>query len=226
MRHGHFLGGPHGHHAHHGPFPHPHEGGPEQAFERPQRGSEGYRGPKGPFGGRGRWGWQGPEQGDEQGGGRWSMRAARGDVRSAILMLLSETPMHGYQIIQEIAQRSGDAWRPSPGSVYPALQMLQDEGLLAVQEAEGRRVFSLSQVGQAYVEKNRESIQSAWAAVTSNANDQSRDIRALGMQLALALKQVMFAGSPAQVASAREVLVQARRQIYRILAEDGDSTQA
>src|ERR1700731_1843201 len=77
-------------------------------------------------------------------------RAGRGDIRAAILALLAEQPMHGYQIIQELTERSGGAWRPSPGSVYPTLQQLEDEGLVrAVQTEAGRRVHELTEAGRA-----------------------------------------------------------------------------
>src|SRR5579859_1816513 len=115
------------------------------------------RGPRGPFalfamGGRGRWrgrGFRGPW-------GPPGPRARRGDVRAAVLALLAERPMHGYQIIQELESRTGGLWRVSPGSVYPTLQLLEDEGLIASQEVEGRRVFSLTESGQARVEAQRQ----------------------------------------------------------------------
>ena len=81
-------------------------------------------------------------------GGHRGHRAGRGDVRAAVLALLDEEPMHGYQMIQELGERSGGAWTPSPGSIYPALQLLQDEGLVTAAETDGKRVFSLTEAGR------------------------------------------------------------------------------
>jgi len=78
-------------------------------------------------------------------------RARRGDVRTALLLLLDEGPRNGYQLMQEIENRSGGAWRPSPGSVYPALSQLEDEGLVRAEEQDGRRTFVLTEAGKAYV---------------------------------------------------------------------------
>ena len=104
------------------------EGGSGPARSRRGRG---YRGPEGGFGG-------GHRRHRRGGPGR---RAKRGDMRAAALELLSERPMHGYEIIQELESRSGGVWKPSPGSVYPTLQLLQDEGLVTASEIDGRRVF-------------------------------------------------------------------------------------
>src|SRR6266511_2215675 len=83
---------------------------------------------------------------------RWrGPKARRGDVRAAILAVLAEQPMNGYQIIQEIAERSGGVWKPSPGSIYPTLQQLEDEGLVTADAEVGRRTFTLTDEGRAYV---------------------------------------------------------------------------
>src|SRR3954454_4068329 len=79
-------------------------------------------------------------------------RVGRGDVRAAVLALLAEQPMHGYQIIHEIEERSGGSWKPSPGSVYPTLQLLADEGLIRAEESNGRKTFSLTEEGRAEAE--------------------------------------------------------------------------
>src|SRR5690242_19528879 len=92
-------------------------------------------------------------------------RARRGDVRAALLVLLHEQPRNGYQLIQEIEQRSEGAWRPSPGSVYPALQQLEDEGLVRTEETEGRRTYALTDEGRGYVEENRDDLGEPWKAV-------------------------------------------------------------
>ena len=93
--------------------------------------------------------------GDGHGGFPRGPRARRGDVRAAALLLLAEEPRNGYQIMQEIEKRSGGVWRPSPGSVYPALAQLEDEGLIRVDEQEGRRSYTLTDIGHAYVQVRR-----------------------------------------------------------------------
>ncbi len=104
-------------------------------------------------------------------GGPWGRgvgggRARKGNVRAAILVLLAEEPRNGYQIIQEINERSGGAWKPSPGAVYPALQQLADEGLIAGDEAGGRRTFHLTDEGRAHVEENADRLAEPWAEMT------------------------------------------------------------
>src|SRR4051794_26451555 len=91
-------------------------------------------------------------------GGRGGKRARRGDIRSAILLLLAEEPRNGYGLMQEIEERSGGIWRPSPGSVYPALSQLEDEGLVRVVEEEGRKTFTLTDEGKQHVAANKERI--------------------------------------------------------------------
>ena len=86
-------------------------------------------------------------------GGR---RARRGDVRTALLTMLAERPMHGYDLIRELENRSGGAWRPSPGSIYPTLQMLEEEGLIAGQDQDGKRVFTLTDTGRLEFEERRQ----------------------------------------------------------------------
>ena len=89
-------------------------------------------------------------------GMRRGRRIRRGDVRAAILLLVEEQPRNGYQIMQELESRSGGVWRPSPGSVYPALQLLADEGLLKGEPRDGGNIFELTDAGKAHVEENRE----------------------------------------------------------------------
>ncbi len=178
--------------------------------------------------GSGRWQppfgpWQGPfgHGGPPFGpGGRHHRggRARRGDVRAAILALLGERPMHGYEMIQELANRTGGVWRPSPGSVYPALQMLEDEGLIASQEAEGKRLFALTDAGRA--EAAQSSSRTPWDEVTEGIDPANLRLRDTAFQVGAAVVQVATAGSEAQKAKALEVLTEARRRIYSILAED------
>jgi DNA-binding PadR family transcriptional regulator len=186
-----------------------------------QRGD--FRGPGGPFalfamGGRGRWrmgrGFRGPW-------GPPGPRARRGDVRAAVLALLGERPMHGYQIIQELESRTGGLWRVSPGSVYPTLQLLEDEGLIVSQEVEGRRVFSLTETGQARVEAQRQEGQTApWDEVAGEDDQPLRDLRDAAFQLGAAAMQVAHTGSKQQVERTVAILNEARRRVYAILAED------
>src|SRR5215211_5471453 len=147
-------------------------------------------------------------------------RARRGDVRAALLVLLAEEPRNGYQLMQELEERSGGVWRPSPGSIYPALSQLEDEGLVRSDEAAGRRAFQLTDEGRAYVEENREALGVPWDEVGGDLPEGLFELRKLMMQLGMATMQVAQAGDEAQTAEARKVLEDARRSLYRILAGD------
>lgn len=153
-------------------------------------------------------------------------RVRRGDVRAAILDLLSEgQPWNGYQIIQEISARTEGLWRPSAGSVYPALQQLEDEGLVRAEAGEDRRrMYTLTDEGRAYVEAHAEELRASWEAVTGSVDDAETQLRQTFRQVAVAMTQVAQAGSAAQVAQAATVLADTRRALYRILAADGDET--
>lgn len=151
-------------------------------------------------------------------GGMGGGRMARGDVRAAVLSLLAEEPMHGYQIIHEIEERSGGAWKPSPGSVYPTLQMLADEGLISATEAAGKKTYSLTDAGRAEVDA-AEAKPAPWQSFAAQ-DTRTSDLPKSGMKLAQAAAQVGRGGSPEQVRRAVEVLDEARRKLYSILAED------
>jgi DNA-binding PadR family transcriptional regulator len=138
-------------------------------------------------------------------------------------MLLSEQPMHGYEIIQQIGDRSGGAWHPSPGSVYPALQMLEDQQLIQAEEAEGRRTYNLTDAGRDHVDQHREELAAVWASVQGAATDVTRELRDLMDQVGMATGQVARVGAPAQLAAARDLLTATRQQLYRILADDADT---
>ena len=170
--------------------------------------------------GRGPWGFGGPPFPGPwfAGGGR--PRPRRGDVRLAVLTLLAEQPMHGYQIISELGSRSGGVWRPSPGSVYPTLQQLQDEGLVTVAEEDGRRTFSLTDAGRAEVERASAGRRAPWEDMADEADDAAGGLKSLVGQLIAATIQVATAGTHDQVAQAEKVLTDARRAMYRLLAED------
>jgi DNA-binding PadR family transcriptional regulator len=156
------------------------------------------------------------------GGGRRRGRRGRGDVRAAILALLAERPMHGYEMIQELEARTGGVWRPSPGSVYPTLQLLEDEDLITGEEGEGRRRFTLTDAGRA--EAERQSQRSPWEEVTAGVAPVAWNLRDAMGQIAQAFWSVANAGSEAQQARALEVLKDTRRQLYAILAE-GDQPE-
>ncbi|MGN6811900.1 MAG: PadR family transcriptional regulator [Thermomicrobiales bacterium] len=153
-------------------------------------------------------------------------RAKRGDGRAGILALLAEEPYTGYQIIQELSQRSHGAWRPSPGSVYPALQQLEDEGLVRAEEADGKRTFHLTDAGRAYVKAHGEEIAAPWEAIAGSVHDEAREVSGLVMQIGAAATQVLHSGSARQIAAARKLLNDTRRSLYRILAEDDAENDA
>lgn len=149
----------------------------------------------------------------------FSPRVGRGDVRAAVLAILAEKPMHGYQIIQEIEARSDGAWKPSPGSVYPTLQLLADEGLVAAEESNGKKTYSLTEAGR--TEAAAADGQSApWEAFGSRDTGRTSALPKAGAKLAQAAAQVGRGGTPEQVAQAVEVLDEARRKLYSILAQD------
>lgn len=148
-----------------------------------------------------------------------STRMGRGDVRAAVLALLAEKPMHGYQIISEIAERSGGAWKPSPGSVYPTLQLLSDEGLVSSTEAAGRKTYSLTDEGR--VVADAAAAHSApWEAQSAQDGGRTSALPKAGINLAQAASQIGRSGTPEQVRKAVDVLEEARRKLYSILAED------
>jgi DNA-binding PadR family transcriptional regulator len=166
----------------------------------------------------GRGGWGGPGGGFGLGPG--GPRAQRGDVRAAILALLSEEARNGYQIIQEITERTQGMWRPSPGAVYPALAQLEDEGLVRAQEVEGKRLFGLTDEGRAHVTEHADEIGKPWEKVTEGVSDSEFAIRDHFRQLILAVRQVAQSGDEGQVEAAKQVLTDARKALYRILAGD------
>jgi DNA-binding PadR family transcriptional regulator len=183
-------------------------GGPRGCRNRQGRGVTGRRHGHGDWGGARAWG----------GGRRRRMR--RGDVRAALLVLLDEQPRTGYGLMEEIERRSHGAWRPSPGSVYPTLQQLEDEGLVGTVEGEGRTPFTLTDAGRAYVEENREALGEPWAKQADGVDEERLDLRGLMYQIGAATFQVAAAGDGAQVERAKKLLAETRRGLYRILADD------
>jgi len=143
-------------------------------------------------------------------------KVRKGDVRAAALALLTDGPRNGYQIIQEIAERSHGIWRPSPGSVYPALQQLEDEGLVRAEEEGGRRTYRLTDEGRAAAGRDAE----PWAAVAGSVSEEMVDLHGMFGQVGMAMRQVVAAGTPEQHNRARQILADTRRSLYRLLAED------
>jgi DNA-binding PadR family transcriptional regulator len=185
----------------------------------------GFVGPKGPgpWGGSGgAWGawWPGPP--GPPGAGR-GPKASRGDVRAAILALLREGPRTGYQIMSDIEERSGGAWRPSPGSVYPALAQLADEGLIEGEESAGRRTFRLTDAGRDYVEHHPDMARGAWESRAQQEAWQVPGLFAEAARLGAGIVQLAHVGTPAQVREAEQLLERTRRRLYQILAEDDDA---
>ena len=142
-------------------------------------------------------------------------RARRGDVRSAILGLLAEGPSNGYGLIKAIAEKTDGAWKPSPGSVYPTLSQLVDEGLVAKEDGP-RGAYSLTEEGTAHVAEHRAAIDAA----LDNAREggSGSELRDSARKLLGSLQQ--FRGASAeQQGRAKEKVDQLRRELYGILAE-------
>jgi DNA-binding PadR family transcriptional regulator len=148
---------------------------------------------------------------------RHRRRMRRGDVRAAILLLLEQEPRNGYQLMQELEERSGGAWRPSPGSVYPALQLLADEGLIRGETHEGGTVYTLTDAGRTHVDENRERFGEPWKHEIPEALLELSNV--LG-QVTVAAKQVVHAGTDEQRKAATDLLAETRRKLYGILAGD------
>jgi DNA-binding PadR family transcriptional regulator len=197
---------------------HDHKHGERSERDRGPRGSGRSRG-RGPGGHRG-----GPfGRGDEMFRGgfpRGRQRLRRGDVRAAVLVLLDESPRNGYQIIQELTERSDGAWRPSPGSVYPILQQLEDEGLVEISSTVSGKTYVLTAQGKALVEKDRATLGKPWETAAADVSDATSDLFGNLRQVVHSVRQVAMAGSEAQSRKAATILADARRSIYRLLAED------
>ena len=197
-------------------FHHPHEslmrgfgfppgfpfGGP--GFGGPGPGGPGFGGPGGP----------GFEKGHR---GRGAGPGRRPNVRTAVLALLAERPMHGYEMIQELESRTGGIWRPSPGSVYPTLQMLEDEGLIEAEATGGRKRFTVTEAGRA--EADAAAQNPPWRQFTEDNMSQAQDFRDAAVGIMSALKQVGFHGTPEQRDRALQVLNETKRKLYAVLAE-------
>ncbi|MEV6542897.1 PadR family transcriptional regulator [Streptomyces sp. NPDC051665] len=198
--------------------------GQDGPSRRGRGGPDGRRGAFGPFGpggpggpgfgpgfGPGPWGGRG--RGGPRGG-----RARRGDVRASILALLKDRSMHGYEMIQEIAERSGGAWKPSPGSVYPTLQLLEDEGLIASESEGGKKLFALTEAGRTAAEEGPDA---PWEEASRGVDWEAlSEIRQAGFGLMEAFGQVWKTGSKEQREKALTVINDARKKLYLILADE------
>ncbi|MGY3516063.1 PadR family transcriptional regulator [Micromonospora sp. PTRAS2] len=162
----------------------------------------------------------GGPHGGGRGGHRGRGRGRRPNVRAAVLALLTERPMHGYEMIQEIDSRTGGAWRPSPGSIYPTLQLLEDEGVVAAATEEaggGRKRFTVTEAGRAEADEAAQA--PPWGEFAEDTVASWHDIRDAGTQAMHALRQVMMTGTDDQRERAAQVLAETRRKLYAILAE-------
>ena len=219
--------------------PYGHRGGPEFGFGRAGRGfgpgGPGF-GPGGPEFGPGPgfgpggpgFGPGGPEFGPGFGGRRHRHggrgRAPRGDVRAAVLTLLAEEPMHGYQLMQAIAERSGGRWTPSPGAIYPTIAQLEDEGLVTVTAESGRKLVTITDAGRQQLAERKEAGADPFAGF--RADGPGVDLRGVVEQLTLAVRQIARTGTEAQLASAVSILGEARRSLYLLLADGPEGPAA
>ena len=214
----------------------------ESMFQQHGRGPGGWSG--GPGGRRGReWGGGWGPPGRRSGGpppwvaGLFGLaqqerarapRARRGDVRVAILAVLADGPLNGYQVIQEIADRTAGNWRPSPGSVYPTIAQLEDEGLIEGDDDRGRRTVALSDAGREYLDEHEAEVAAVWAPFTDSVSrddaegDPGLDFASLKPELGRVMNavwQIITTGTDEQRRAAAGVLVEARRALYQILAD-------
>ncbi|HEY0533034.1 MAG TPA: PadR family transcriptional regulator [Actinoplanes sp.] len=170
-----------------------------------------------PFGGGG----PGPDFGGgpwgQRGGGRRRGGRGRPNVRAAVLALLLERPMHGYEIIQELDSRTNGIWRPSPGSIYPTLQLLEDEGLIAPEAEGGRKSYRLTEDGRPEAETAAQN--PPWSEIGDDTMNQVQDFRDAAVGIMSALRQVGFNGTPEQRDRALEILNETKRKLYAILAD-------
>ena len=162
---------------------------------------------------RPRGGWFGPPHGRG--------RARRGDVRTALLTVVAEHPMHGYDLIRELEERSGGMWHPSPGSIYPTLQMLEEQGLLTSEDVDGKHVYSITDEGRAHLEERQARSDGAppWEMAREGRERFGKLFGSMS-QLGAAVMQVARAGSSEQVDRVTTIVAEARKKVYAVLAED------
>lgn len=206
-------------HAFHGERPtrhgHPHRGpeGHDHRFGtgfRPTPGAHGF----GPFG-PGGFGPFGPGFGTKSG----RSRARRGDVRLVLLSLLGDGPSNGYALIKAIAERTEGNWRPSPGSVYPTLQQLVDEGLVEGSGSGRSFTFSITDEGRTLLADSADEVTAAWGGLPGSGEQIDDPLWSSFQKLAGAVRQLSGEATPEQRAAATEQLDQVRRSLYAMLAE-------
>lgn len=220
-------------HQHRGPEGHGQgRGRGPRPFPGDQNGPEGF-GPQGPLGahhhgpddafmfgggrgrGRGPWGEGGPGR---RGGGRGPGRGRKGDVRNAILALLKNQELNGYGMISAISEKTDGLWSPSAGSIYPALGLLEDEGLIEPAEASGKKVYRLTEAGRTHVDEHADALANPWEKV-AQPHQGFLDVRSDMHQLGMAVQQVVVAGDQEQLQKVKAILESARKDVYRLLAE-------
>jgi len=153
------------------------------------------------------------------GGHRRGGRMRRGEIRTALLSALADEPGHGYEVMQRLEERSGGTWRPSPGSVYPTLQQLQDEGLVTSTERDGKRVFEITEAGRTELaERTKVAGPAPWT--DDNAWSVFAQLREGAVGIMQASRQIAKSGNEAQIQRAVEIVRDARKRLYQLLGED------
>jgi len=143
----------------------------------------------------------------------------RGDIRTALLTALTDGPAHGYEIIGRLEEKSGGMWRPSPGSVYPTLQLFEDEGLVRSEQRDGKRVYELTDAGRAEAAERAE----RGGAAPWEGGDGDNELQSLlrsAAQLFAAAKQIARQGDADQMERAATVIRATTKELYKVLAED------
>ena len=153
-------------------------------------------------------------------GRRRGGRMQRGDIRTAVLAILAEEPGHGYDVIQRLEEKTDGAWRPSPGSVYPTLQLLEDEGLVRSVERDGKRVFEITEPGRQEAVQRIEAAGGTPWEIALRSDGGVGDFRNAVRRLVVAATQVKQSGKQEQVDRMLEILKRARKEIYTMLAND------
>jgi DNA-binding PadR family transcriptional regulator len=147
-------------------------------------------------------------------------RAGRGDVRGLLLSALLQGPAHGYELMRRLEEASGGVWRASPGSVYPTLALLADEGLLDADDSAAKRVYALTDTGRAAAALAAGQ-PTPWASEgDEKVTDARLELREHVHQLHMAAKQVGLAGRPEHIEAATTIVRSARQQLYRLLADE------
>lgn len=149
-------------------------------------------------------------------------KAGRGDIRTAALTLLAEQPANGYQIIQYIAERTHGSWRPSPGAVYPALQGLEQDGLAEQVDGVGRKNYRLTDAGRGHVAEHQEQLAALWDTLATGVDERAVEINTLCEHVVTAVRHALHDADDERYDRTRQVLLDARRSLYRLLAEQDD----